>query len=43
MAGYAGEIAEQIVLMDFAMGSEDFAMLGEKVPAVYFGVCRWTR
>ena len=38
MAGFAGEIADQVVSMDFAMGSEDFAVLAEHVPAVYIGV-----
>ena len=38
MIGYAGEIADEIVTMDFAMGSEDFSLLAERVPAVYIGV-----
>lgn len=38
MKAYAAEIVDGIETMDFAMGSEDFAMVAEQVPAVYIGI-----
>lgn len=38
MSLYLKDITEGIVNLDFQMGSEDFALIAEKVPAVYIAV-----
>ena len=38
LVGYVGEIADNLITLKKQMGSEDFAEVTQKIPAVFFGV-----